>query len=129
MKLEAAGAIVYRGEEVVSTARLDGITRALGTNSSERTARLVPFFGPTVAGEERFVEALDLDLSRALLGGLSYEWVRPFRDGEIVEVEVSIENVFDKGRNRFGIVVATFRDTGGTIVQRQSSTFIENQEG
>lgn len=125
MRLEASGAVVYDGKEVVSEARLASLASALGTRSGGDTAGLVPFFGPTVAGETHFVEVLDLDLSRALLGGLSYEWKRPFRAGETVAVKVFVEKVFDKGSNRFGLVVAEFTDQDGELVQRQSSTFIE----
>jgi hypothetical protein len=125
VKLEAEGSTVYRGKEVVDTHRLNGLAWALGSASAEETARLVPFFGPTMAGETHFVDVLGLDLSRALLGGITYEWVRPFRDGETVESRVVIDKVFDKGSNRFGVVVAEFTDGDGALIQRQSSTFIE----
>lgn len=125
MKLEAEGTTVYRGEEVVDTHRLNGLATALGSASAGETAHLVPFFGPTIAGETQFVDVLGLDLSRALLGGITYEWVRPFRDGEAVQAEVVIGKVFDRGSNRFGVVVAEFTDGDGALIQRQSSTFIE----
>jgi acyl dehydratase len=125
MKLEAQGATVHAGEVVVSDARLGDLITALGTASAEQTATLVPFFGPTVAGETQFVDVLDLDLNRALLGGLSFEWARPFRMGETVKVNVFIDKVFDKGSNRFGVVVAEFHDADQQLVQRQCSTFIE----
>lgn len=122
VRLEAQGSSVYRGEKVVSGAR---IAEALGSAHSEQTALLVPFFGPTMAGDAHFIEVLALDLSRALLGGVSYEWVRPFREGETVQVEVSVDKVFDKASNRFGVVVAEFSDSGGALIQRQTATFIE----
>lgn len=125
MKLEAEGAVVHEGREVIGAARLADLAMAFGTESAEQTARLVPFFGPTVAGETHFVEVLGLDLSRALLGGLKYEWRRPFTLGEEVAAKVFIEKVFDKGSNRFGIVVAEFSGADGQLIQRQSSTFIE----
>jgi acyl dehydratase len=125
VKLEAQGASVHRGAEVVSTQRLAGLAMALDSSSSAETAHLVPFFGPTIAGETHFVDVLGLDLSRALLGGLSYEWARPFHEGETVDVEVFVDKVFDKGDNRFGIVVTEFKDGHGALVQRQSATFIE----
>lgn len=125
MKIEAEGSTIHRGEELVDTRRLDGLAQALGSMSAEDTARLVPFFGPTLAGETHFVDVLGLDLSRALLGGVTYEWVRPFRDGETVQAQVVIDKVFDKGSNRFGVVVAEFTDGDGVLIQRQSATFIE----
>lgn len=125
MKLDAEGATVHEGQEVISEAGLAELASTLGTTSGAQTATLVPFFGPTVAGETRFVDVLGLDLSRAMLGGLTYEWVRPFRAGETVAVKIFIDKVFDKGSNRFGVVVAEFHDTERQLIQRQSSTFIE----
>jgi hypothetical protein len=125
VKQEAQGASIHRGAEVVSAQRLAGLAKALGSRSSAETAHLVPFFGPTIAGEEHFVDVLGLDLSRALLGGLSYEWVRPFREDETVDVAVFVDKIFDKGDNRFGIVVTEFKDSAGALIQRQSATFIE----
>lgn len=125
MKLDAEGATVHEGQEVISEARLAELAAALGTTSGAQTATLVPYFGPTVAGETRFVEVLGLDLSRAMLGGLTYEWARPFRAGETVQVKIFIDKVFDKGSNRFGVVVAEFHDAERQLIQRQSSTFIE----
>jgi acyl dehydratase len=128
VKLEAQGSTIYRGDEVVSTRRLNRLAAALGTESAEQTARLVPFFGPTMAGETHVVDILGLDLNRALLGGLSYEWARPFREGETVRAEVVVARVFDKGSNRFGVVVAEFSDGEGALIQRQSATFIEREQ-
>lgn len=125
MRLDAKGATVHEGEEVLSESRLAELAAALGTTSGAETATLVPYFGPTVAGEARFVEVLGLDLSRAMLGGLTYEWVRPFRAGETVAVKIFIDKVFDKGSNRFAVVVAEFHDVERQLIQRQSSTFIE----
>jgi hypothetical protein len=125
MRLDAEGATVHEGQELLSEARLADLAAALGTTSGTETATLVPYFGPTVAGEARFVDVLGLDLSRAMLGGLNYEWVRPFRAGETVAVKIFIEKVFDKGSNRFAIVVAEFHDEERQLIQRQSSTFIE----
>jgi hypothetical protein len=123
--LEAQGATVYRGERVVSTALLEAVTAALDTESAAETARLVPFFGPTLDGEAHLVEVLGLDLSRALLGGVSYEWERPFRSDESVRAHVVVDKVFDRGSNRFGVVVAEFSDAEGALIQRQAATFIE----
>ncbi|QSE87430.1 MaoC family dehydratase N-terminal domain-containing protein (plasmid) [Rhodococcus pseudokoreensis] len=127
MKLDAEGKSVFAGQEVVSAARIDNLARALGSTSAAGTARLAPFFGPTVAGETQFVEVLGLDLSRALLGGLTYEWTRPFHRDETVNITVFIDKVFDKGSSRFGVVVAEFHDSDGDLIQRQSSTFIERK--
>jgi hypothetical protein len=125
MRSDAAGDLVYEGEQVVSGERLHKLAEALATSSGADTATLVPWFGPTVAGEQQFVDVLGLDLSRALLGGLSYKWERPFQPDETVAVKVFIDQVFDKGTNRFGVVVAEFSDKAGALIHRQSATFIE----
>ncbi|MBW0104517.1 MaoC family dehydratase N-terminal domain-containing protein [Pseudonocardia sp. KRD291] len=103
-------------------ARLSG---ALGTGSGPRTATLVPSFAATVGGESTVVDGLGMDLSRALLGGLGYEWERPFVPGETVHVRVTVDDVFTKGANQFGVIVAEYSDGGGAVVQRQSITFVE----
>lgn len=125
MKLTAQGLVVHEGELLISEAHLGDVARAIGTPSGTASAALVPYFGPTIAGETEFVELLGLDLSNALLGGLNYEWRRPFRAGEKVHVRVFIEQVYDRGNNRFGVVVAEFIDSAGVVVQLQSATFIE----
>ncbi|WP_019874016.1 FAS1-like dehydratase domain-containing protein [Sporichthya polymorpha] len=126
MRVDAAGTLVYEGEEIVSATQLRKLAEAIDTPAATETATLVPWFGPTVAGEKQFVEALDLDLSRALLAGLSYEWVRPFVADESVAVRVLIAKVFDKGTNRFGVVVTEFSDKSGQLIHRQNATFIES---
>lgn len=126
MRADAAGTIVYEGEEIVSAGQLRKVAEAIDTPAGAETATLVPWFGPTVAGEKQFVEVLDLDLSRALLAGLGYEWTRPFSADESVAVRVVIDKVFDKGTNRFGVVVTEFEDKTGQLIHRQTATFIES---
>jgi len=125
MRTEAAGDVVFEGRIQVSQAKVDDLVRALGSSSATKSATLVPFFGPTVAGETEFVEVLGLDLAKALLGGLSYDWQRPFVVDEVLTAKVFIESVYDKGSNRFGVVVGEFVDDHGQLVQRQTATFIE----
>jgi acyl dehydratase len=123
----AKGSVLCEVREVVSAARLRALARAIGTDSGEQTASLVPFFGPTVGGEGTVVDGLGLDLSRALLGGVAYEWKRPFRPDETVTVRVTVDDVYARGRNQFGVVVAEFRDDDDELVQRQTTTFVERQ--
>ena len=127
MHEHAKGSVLCELQEVVSNARLRALARAIGTASGEQTATLVPFFGPTVGGEGMIVEGLGLDLSRALLGGVSYQWERPFRPEETVRVRVTVDDVYTRGRNQFGVVVAEFRDDDDALIQRQTTTFVERQ--
>lgn len=119
------GTVLYDGEEVVGEQRLRSLARAIGTATAEQTATLVPFFAPTVGGEGTVVDGLGLDLSRALLGSVSYEWRRPFAAAETVRVRITVEDVFTKGGTQFGVVVAEFTGSDGELVQRQSTTFVE----
>jgi acyl dehydratase len=123
------GAVLLERRIVVDDAAIAAVARAIGTPSAEATARLVPFFAPTLGGEHLVVDGIGLDLNRALLGGLHYEWVRPFAVGETLDVRLSVEDVFQRGSNQFGVLVAEFRDEDGELVQRQSTTFIERQDG
>ena len=127
MHEHAKGSVLCEVREVVSAARLRALARAIGTESGAQTATLAPFFGPTVGGEGTVVEGLGLDLSRALLGGVSYEWQRPFRPEETVSVRVTVDDVYSRGRNQFGVVVAEFRGGDGELIQRQTTTFVERR--
>lgn len=125
MHEEAKGSVLYSGTVQVSEERVRALTGAIGTSTATQTASLVPFFAPTVGGEGTVVDGLGLDLSRALLGSISYEWERTFTVGESVEVTISVEDIYAKGRNQFGVVAAEFRDTAGALIQRQTTTFVE----
>ncbi len=119
------GQTIFEGRRTVESGTLDDLELALGTESAAQTATLVPFFGPSVAGEELFVEKLGIDYERALLGGISYEWSRPFRDGEAVDIRLWVEDVYQKGNMTFAIVNTEFCDAAGETVQVQKCTFIE----
>lgn len=125
MDESARGAVLVEETVEVDRRLLGQLTRAIGSDSAASTSRLVPFFGPTVGGEDVVVDGIGLDLSRALLGGLSYEWHRPFEEGEALSVRVTVEDVYERGSNQFGVIVADFADSAGELVQRQTATFIE----
>ncbi|WP_300019157.1 MaoC family dehydratase N-terminal domain-containing protein [Pseudonocardia sp.] len=125
MHEDAKGKTLVEDDLTVSAATLTALERAIGTPSGAGTATLVPWFGATVGGESTAVDGLGLDLSRALLAGIEYEWQRPFAAGETVHVRVTVDDVYRKGANQFGVVVAEFTGADGALVQRQSVTFIE----
>jgi acyl dehydratase len=128
MRSEAKGQILADEEVTVHEDIIAALTRALDTSSARATATLVPFFGATLGGEALVIDGLELDLSRSMLAGLGYEWTRPFQVGETVRARISIEDVYTKGNNQFGVVIAEFTDTDGGTVQRQSITFIERNQ-
>ena len=121
----AKGATVCERRCRVEPIKLEELSVALGTPTAETTAKLVLFFGPTVAGEAALVEVLGLDFSKALLVGHRYEIARPFVPGEELRVTVSIGDVYSKGNNQFGIVVSEFVTIDDELVQVQRTTFIE----
>lgn len=125
MNPSAKGKQVAQVTRWVEDDHLAAVAEAIGTASAKQTATLVTWFGPTVEGEQQLLDVLQLDLSRALLAGQSYEWVRPLEGGETVAISVVIEDVFEKGDNTFGIVKTEIRDENGQIVQQQRTTFIE----
>lgn len=125
MQEDAKGKTLVEEDLTVSAATLTALERAIGTPSAAATATLVPWFGATVGGESTVVDGVGLDLSRALLAGVEYEWERPFAAGETVHVRVCVDDVYRKGANQFGVVVAEFTGADGALVQRQSVTFIE----
>ena len=108
MNLDAKGKTVVDTELTVDPERLGYLEKAIGTDSAAETARLVPFFGPTAAGQDSVVEPLGLDLERALQGGQAYEWHRAFEPGETVRFRVRIEDVFDRGDMQTATVVSTY---------------------
>lgn len=125
MKQDAKGAVIHEAAMTVQPVKVAELASAIGTDSAAETAALVLWFGPTVAGDARLVEVLDLDFSRALLAGHTYEWARPFRPGEQIQARLVVDDVYTKGDNQFAVVKAEFRDAGGDVVQSQRTTFIE----
>lgn len=125
MRLEAKGQTLDERDLTISAEHVAAFAAALGTASAAHTATLVPFFGAVVGGQDTAVNGLGLDLSRALLAGIDYHWSRPFVVGETVRSRLFVEDVFTKGANTFGVLVAEFTDPDGADVQRQSITFIE----
>ena len=126
MRTDAAGTVLFDGDQVVDEDRLKKLADALDSDSSAQTALLVPFFGPTVGGEHTVVDpaGLGLDLT-ALLVGVSYEWKRHFVANETTHVRVIVEQTYIKSSNTFGIVATEFTDQAGNVIQRQTATFIE----
>jgi hypothetical protein len=125
MHEDAKGTTLLQQHLMVSTTALSALELSLGSPSAPGTARLVPYFAATIGGESTAVDGLGLDLSRALLAGLEYEWRRPFLAEEEVQVRVVVDDVYMKGTNQFGVISAEFTGADGALVQRQKVTFIE----
>lgn len=125
MRIDAMGTTIHEATLRVEPIKVDEMTAAIGTDSGSQTATLVPWFGVTVGGERLLVEALEMDLGRALLAGHSYKWARPFVTGEVISAVIFVEKIFSKGDNEFAVLVTEFRDASGELVQSQTTTFIE----
>jgi acyl dehydratase len=125
MDLDTLGRVIVDTELVVDEARVTQLAKAIGTPTAMDTALRAPFFGPTAAGQESVVGPLQMDLARALQGGQSYEWHRPFRVGETVRLIVTIEDILDKTTLHLATVLAEFRGADGELIQRQRTAFIE----
>lgn len=97
----------------------------LGTESAGDTARVALFFGPCVMGEAAFVEALGLNLDRALLGGHAIEYERPFEPDEPLKVELQLAEFSEKNGMQFGTLETRFFTPRGEQIQLQTTTFIE----
>ena len=125
MNLDVIGQKIVDAEIVVDPHRLADLAAALGTESADETALLVPFFAATAAGQESVIGPLELDLSRALQGGQAFEWHRPFRVGETVRLQVEVADLYEKNATQYATVIAEFRDADGALIQRQRTMFIE----
>ncbi len=125
MREDVKGTTLVDREVRASGAVLESLGAAIGTASAAATATLVPFFGATAGGRSSVVDGLGLDLSRALLAGVGYQWHRAFVPDEQVWLRVAVEDIYTKGSNTFAVVVAEFTDLDGGPVQRQSITFVE----
>ncbi len=118
-------ATVYTRAHAVKIAELEAM---LNSKSGAETARLNPFFGPTVIGEAAFVKALELNLGRALLAGHAIEFQRPFVPDEPVHVEMRLADYSEKNGMQFGTIETRFTTPYGEEIQVQNTTFIERMD-
>jgi acyl dehydratase len=65
---------------------------------------------------------LGLDLSRVLHGEQEYEWGRPVRVGDVLDVDSTIESIRSKGGQEFLTLRTEMRDASGepVVVARSS---------
>lgn len=128
MNLDTKGQVLVETELVVDPERLALLADAIGTETAGQTAAMVPFFGPTAAGQDSVVAPLDMDLRRALQGGQSYEWHRAFVPGETVKLTVTVEDIIDKTSIQLATVLSEYRGADGELIQRQRTVFVERAE-
>jgi hypothetical protein len=125
MKTEMKGKVLLQVSTRAHRVKIDELTALLGTSSGVDTARVLPFFGPTVAGESAFVDALGLRLDRALLGSHEVEFERPFVPDEPLNVQLTLADLSEKNGMQFGTIETRFTTPNGEEIQVQRTTFIE----
>lgn len=76
-------------------------------------------------GEAAFVNALGLNLDRALLGSHAIEFDRPFVPDEPLDVEMRLADYSEKNGMQFGTIETRFTTPNGEEIQMQTTTFIE----
>ncbi|HEU4355838.1 MAG TPA: MaoC family dehydratase N-terminal domain-containing protein [Actinomycetota bacterium] len=59
---------------------------------------------------------LGLDLSRVLHGEQEYEWTRPVRPGDVLDVTSTIESIRSKGGHGFLTLRTEMRDARGDLI-------------
>ncbi|MGE0735996.1 MAG: MaoC family dehydratase N-terminal domain-containing protein [Alphaproteobacteria bacterium] len=125
MKSERKGQILMAVDVRADAVKLAELAAILSTPTSKQTASVSLFFGPTVAGSQKFVEAVGLDLRRALLGGHEISWTRPFVPDEPLKAELRLAEHTEKNGTEIGVVETRFTTPKGELVQTQRTTFIE----
>lgn len=68
---------------------------------------------------------LELDFSRVLHGSQEYEYARPLREGERLEIRPRIESIRRKGGNSFMTVLMEAYEPAGELVASARSVMIE----
>jgi len=119
------GTTLFEVQRTIDEQKLEELATALDSATAAQTATLVPFFGPTIPGEALFVDLLGIDLTRALLAGISYSFARPFRVGESVNVKVSVEDFYEKSGMQFVVILTEATGTDGEAIHSHKATFIE----
>jgi acyl dehydratase len=126
MRSDLKNQVLLKASLTAHPVKLEELAQALGsTPTAALTASIGLFFGPTVVGYRRFVDAIHLDLDRALLGGHEATWTRPFVANEPVEASMTMLDHTMKGAMEFGVFETTFSTPAGELIQTQRTTFIE----
>jgi acyl dehydratase len=126
MRKDVKGKVLLEASLTAHEVKLQELAAALGNGpSAARTAALGLFFGPTVVGYRQFVDAIDLDLDRALLGGHEVSWQRPFAANEKVQAVMTMVEHSEKNGMEFGTFETRFSSPEGELIQTQRTTFIE----
>lgn len=126
MRKDKIGQALLKTPLMAHAVKLDELAQALGDTPAARiTATLGLFFGPTAVGYHSFVEAVGLDLGRALLAGHETRWARPFVADEPLVAELVQVDHQERNGMEIGVFETRFTSPVGELIQTQRTTFIE----
>lgn len=125
MRKDLQGKMLLSAEVRAHAVKLAEIEALLMSETAAKAARIGLFFGPSVAGYRAFVDAIGLDLNRALLAGHEISWTRPFVPDEKLRAELYLVDLTEKNGAEIGVVEARFIAQNGETIQTQRTTFIE----
>ncbi len=116
---------------VVESERVRRFAEAVGSAGADDGVPPTFATAPEIeAGLARVVAdpELGLDFTRVVHGEQEYEWRRPFRVGETLEVRSRIESIRTKGGHGFLTIRTEMLDEDGETVVLARSTLIERGE-
>ena len=126
MRSDIKGREILKADVVAHRVKLLEVAHALGdTSTADASASVGLFFGPTVVGYRQFVDAVDLDLTRALLGGHEIAWTRPFEPDEPVVAAMTMTEHSERNGMEIAVFETRFTTPDGEPIQTQRTTFIE----
>lgn len=129
---QLVGTLVDRVSFTVEQGKILELARATGATSTSHQDGLATATHVVVAGHHRdqqgLVEALGLDLTRVVVGSVTWEYDRPLRAGDdLVGTRVVVADETREGRrgtNRL-VTLETEYAVGGEVVVRQREVLIE----
>ena len=125
MKPDLKGSHLKTIQTRAHAAKIAELAKILGTETAEETARVALFFGVTASWDLTIPNMIGADMEKVLMAGHELRWERPFEPDEEVVIDISLDDVFDKGDRRFAIVRSVFSTPAGDLIQEQRSTFTQ----
>jgi hypothetical protein len=127
------GRLVDRVTLPVEAGRIRELARATGATDPAHAGGLATLTHVVTAAHLRdqraFVAGLGLDITRIVVGGVSWEYARPLRAGDVLDAVRRVESD-ERREGRSGplrlVVLATeFTDQHGVVVVTQRETLVE----
>jgi len=127
------GRLVDRVTLPVEAGKIQELARATGATDPVHDEGVAPLGYVVTAAHHRdqraFVAALGLDIRRIVVGGVSWEYARPLRAGDVLDAVRRVEGEERRegrsGTLRIVTLVTEFSDADGAVVVTQRETLIE----